>query len=132
VIVVDSSVWIVTLRSRTAPEAAILSALVDADEVVLPLPVRLELLAGVSSRDRAKLRRGLSALPVAYPTDDTWKMIERFVEQAADAGRRFGVGDLLIAALAAEQGALVWSLDRDFVQMARLSFVSLYDGPAQP
>ena len=68
----------------------------------------------------------LSALAVARPTDETWALIERWVATAADKGQRFGVGDLLIAALAAERGALVWSLDRDFERMERLKLVQLY------
>ena len=60
------------------------------------------------------------------PTDDTWSVVERWVEQAADAGQRFTVTDLLIAALAHELTALVWSQDRDFDRMTSLGFVQSY------
>jgi predicted nucleic acid-binding protein len=52
--------------------------------------------------------------------------MDRWAEQAGNRGQRFGVGDLLIAALAHDAGALVWSLDADFGRMARLKFVDLY------
>ena len=126
-IVVDTSVWVAVLRSPTAPEAPILAALLEADAVILVVPVRLELLVGAPARERPRLRRVLSALPIAYPTDETWTLIEGWAAGAVDAGHRFGVGDLLIAALASEQGALVWSLDRDFERMAQLKLVHLYD-----
>jgi predicted nucleic acid-binding protein len=45
----------------------------------------------------------------------------------AERGQSFGVGDLLIGAMAQEAGALVWSLDTDFRRMARLQFVDLYE-----
>jgi predicted nucleic acid-binding protein len=126
VIVVDTSIWVAVLRSRTAPEGAVLAQLLDADSVILPVPVRLELLIGTGAADRARLRSVLSALPVAYPDDDTWKLVEQWADQAAGRGQRFGVGDLLIAALASERGAAVWSLDRDFERMAQLKLVSRY------
>ena len=126
-VVVDTSVWVAVLRSRAAPEGPMLGALLDTDAVILPVPVRLELLLGAPALERTHLRRILSALPVAYPTDETWALIEGWAGEAVDAGDRCGVGDLLIAALASERGALVWSLDRDFERMARLKFVSLYD-----
>jgi predicted nucleic acid-binding protein len=126
VIVVDTSVWVSALRSGTSPEAKVLGQLLDADEVGLAVPVRLELLGGASNHDRVRLRRALSALPLLYPMDSTWQSMETWVERASAAGHRFGVGDLLIGALAHETGSLVWSLDADFARMSRLGFVALY------
>jgi predicted nucleic acid-binding protein len=127
-IAVDPSVWVSALRSPGSPEAPVFGALLDADEVLLPVPVRTELLGGARKADRARLRRLLTALPLAYPTDRTWRLMDDWTGQAGDRGERFGVGDLLIAALAREAGALVWSLDADFRRMARFEFVDLYDG----
>lgn len=126
-IVVDTSVWVSTLRSAASPEAAAFTSLLDADEIALPAPVRTELLAGVSAKDRAALGRALSAIPVLYPTDDTWRLIDKWTERTGRAGQRFGLGDLLIAALAQEAGALVWSLDQDFVRLEKLRLVERYD-----
>jgi predicted nucleic acid-binding protein len=126
-IVVDTSVWVAALRSARCPEAGVLGALIDADEVLLPIPVRIELLSGASGPAKGQLRRGLSALPVAYPTDETWRLLETWVDLAAAKGQRFGVGDLLIGALARESGALVWSLDRDVARLGRLKLIDLYE-----
>lgn len=123
-IVVDTSVWIDAQRRPSGRIAHTLNALLDADEVALPLPVHLELTAGVSRRDRAALLRGLSGLPVIRPTDETWKLIERWVPAAADKGYRFGLSDWLIAALANEIGGMVWSLDEDFAGLERLKLIS--------
>ena len=125
-IVVDTSVWICAFRSSSSRETEVLGALLDADEVALAVPVRIEILSGASKRDRVRLRRVLSALPVLYPTDETWRLIDSWIDRSGPAGQRFGVGDLLIAALARETGGLLWSLDADFFRMARLGFVDLY------
>lgn len=126
-IVVDTSVWVAALRPKSSPEATILEQLLDADDVALAVPVRVELLSGAAKADRSRLRRALSALPVLYPSDESWSLIDAWVERAGDAGERFGFGDLLIGALAAETGSLVWSLDADFMRMRRLRFVDLYE-----
>ena len=126
-IVVDTSVWVEALRRSTTWHAARLQRLLDADEVALPVPVRTELLSGASKADRPRLKRALSALPLVYPSDDTWATIDQWVERAGNAGTRFGLGDLLIAALAVECGALLWSLDADFARMEKLRLIERYD-----
>ena len=126
-VVVDTSVWVAVLRSAGAREAPAFAALLESDDVIVPILVRLELLAGVSSKERPRLRRMLSALPIAYPDEETWPLIDGWIERAVGQGQRFGLGDLLIAAVASQQGALVWSLDGDFERMERLKLVSLYN-----
>ena len=125
-IVVDTSVWVAAMRGPETATATILRGLIDADEAALALPVRHELMAGVARKDRAAFKRALTALPIVQPTDETWQRIEQWIEPAADAGHRFAVTDLLIAGLAHDVDALVWSLDADFDRMESLGMVRLY------
>jgi predicted nucleic acid-binding protein len=124
VIAVDTSVWIDFFRGRQ-PVAAKLSDLLDRHEVALPVPVRIEILAGASKVEQARLGRLLSALPLLYPTEFSWRRMVGWVMKSAAAGQRFGLGDLLVAAVAADHDATIWSLDADFKRLERLGFVSL-------
>lgn len=124
-IVVDTSVWVAALR-RPGQAATHLGLLFDRDEVLLAAPVRVEILSGASRTDRPRLRRLLSALPVAYPGSGTWERIDLWVEKAGEAGERFGFTDLLIGVLAAESGAPIWLLDPDFERLARIGLVALH------
>jgi len=126
VIVVDSSVWIAALRKPVSEEGDVLRQLLDADLVALPVPVRTELLLGTGGRTRERLARTLAALPLIYPTDDTWRTIDAWTLRAGEAGERFSLGDLLIGVLAATEQALVWSLDDDFRRLAKLKLLTLY------
>ena len=126
-IVVDTSVWVRALRDRSSTEASILTQLLDDDEVLLPIPVKVELLSGTSKRDRAALVQSLEALPLAYPSEDTWRTMVQWTEQTGAAGLSFGVGDLLIAGVAREHDALVWSLDSAFERLERLGLIAQYE-----
>jgi len=129
VIVVDTSVWILALRSASGPEAITLRSLLDADEVALAVPVRTELLMGARAGDRKKLAKELKGLPLLYPTDESWRTVDRWTERASRAGVTFSIGDLLIGVLAADIGGLVWSLDSDFDRMEKLKLVDRFTGP---
>src|SRR5215208_199013 len=74
-------------RSSTGcREARHLRELLDRDEVALAVVVRLEILAGASRQDLARLRCDLAALPTFSPTSPTWRTMESWLEQAASAG----------------------------------------------
>jgi predicted nucleic acid-binding protein len=126
VIVVDTSVWVESNRARGTSIRETLRSLLDADEVALALPVRLELTAGIARKERGPFLRGLSGLPVLVPTEDTWRLVESWVGPANDKGHRFAIADLLIAGLTNEIGGLVWSLDDDFARLAKLGYVQRY------
>jgi predicted nucleic acid-binding protein len=122
-IVVDTSVWVAFLRDAASPVRPVLVELLDEDQALLPRPVRVELLSGAGGHTVALLQRTLGALETLTPSLDTWALVERWALAAASRGVRFGVGDLLIAACAAERGAQLWTLDEDFEAMVRLKWV---------
>jgi predicted nucleic acid-binding protein len=125
----DTSVWVKVLREEMGPTALHFAELVEADEVVVPAPVRIEILAGAPQHEFAELVDGFSGMKGLVPGQATWEKLEVWVGEAVAAGERFGLADLLIGAIAAEQGAKVWSLDADFARMQKLGFVELYAAP---
>jgi predicted nucleic acid-binding protein len=91
-----------------------------------------------TDRRRARRYRNRSRIAVGVTRDlaqdpvwsasvvETWARMEQWIGQATDGGERFGVMDLLVASIATDQEAPLWSLDRDFRRMARLGFLELY------
>ena len=127
-IVVDTSVWADYFRPGAAATTSHLQSLLDQDQVALVTPVRIELISGARRTDVARLKRLLSALPTWVPTIATWTTMERWAEHGGGRGQRFGLGDLLVGAIAAEHATPVWSLDADFQRMKNLGFIKLH-GP---
>ena len=99
------------------------------DQVMLAAPVRVEILSGSSKRDYSRLRILLSALPLLLPTENSWAVMETWVQEAVRAGQCFGIGDLLIGAIAAENKIPIWSLDSDFSRMAAFGWLQLHRLP---
>lgn len=125
-IVVDTSVWIEFFRGRDASLCTQFEALVNADEVALAAPVRVEILGRARKNELSRLRRVMDALPLLVPSESVWLAIEAWVTRALAAGHHFGVGDLLVAGVAAENRARVWSLDADFWRMAKFGWIDLW------
>jgi predicted nucleic acid-binding protein len=126
VIVVDTSIWIRALRSTAAAEAITLRSLLEADEVALAAPVRSELLMAARLTDRTRLERELKGVPLLYPSDDSWRTLDRWTLIASRSGATFSVSDLLIGVLTTEIGGLVWSADSDFSRMAALKLIQRF------
>ena len=103
-----------------------MTRLLDSDEVALAVPVYLEVLTGATRENRSRLHGLLSALPIFYPTRETWTRVEGWIPVATERGHRFGIMDLVIASIAAEWRGNLWSLDEDFRRMARLEFAELF------
>ncbi|MFN0064431.1 MAG: PIN domain-containing protein [Myxococcaceae bacterium] len=122
----DTSVWVAAFRRRDSTEAMRLATLMDESHVALSTPVRVEILSGCSSRELPRMQRLLSSFPLFAPSQDTWGLLERWLSKTTAAGERFGLVDLLIAAIAAERGGLVWSLDSAFARLAKLRLVKPY------
>jgi predicted nucleic acid-binding protein len=125
-IFVDTSVWVAFFRGRTPEVAAELRRLLDDDQVAVPVPVRAELLSGASLDGQARIKRSFAALPTFFPSRDTWALLDNWIARATRARERFGVGDMLIGALAAERGGRVWSADDDFTRMSRLGLLRIH------
>lgn len=104
-----------------------LDELLDLDAVAVPVPVRIEILAGCKPKEQAGMRQMLSALPTFYPSSSTWTSLDHWIETATRSGHQFALGDLLIAAITAEQKGRVWSLDEDFTRLKKLKLVEVYD-----
>ena len=122
-IFVDTSIWIEFFRGGDGVLASRLVRDLDRDQVALAAPVYFELLSGASGGDHSQLEKLLPALPIFYPTSETWTRMQDWIRIAVSAGQRFGFADLLIGAIAAGEGGEVWSLDSDFERMESLDFV---------
>jgi predicted nucleic acid-binding protein len=121
VVLVDTSVWIATFRSRRKLK---IEALVDFDDVVTCLPVVQEVLQGFRDERAYQLaREAMLSLPIV----ESPLRLAVFDEAAAmyRSARRAGVTvrsgvDCLIAACAVRHGLTVLHHDRDFDQLARV------------
>ncbi len=124
-IVVDTSVWIHFFRVKDPVLVARLKELLDEDQVSLALPVRFEILSGTPRQELQRMGRLLNALPLLYPTEETWIRMEEWISLGLNRGERFGVLDLMIAAITHQHQASLWSLDNDFARMQKLGWIRL-------
>lgn len=126
-ILVDSWVWIDFFRTSPGPAGQELRRLIaEAEPTALTGVVVTEILQGLT-RDVTRIERYLAQ----------WEMLEpegpsTYVEAAAlyRQGRAKGISlttiDALIAAIAMEHGASVFTLDKNFFRIAAIANLPLY------
>ena len=126
-ILVDSSVWVDFFRSSPGRAGAELRRMIEESEpFALTGIVVAEVLQGLT-RDIDTIERFLSQWDVLDAQG-----FETYTRAAAihRAGRSKGIAlstiDTLIAAIALDHGAVLFTLDRDFSRIARLTGLKLY------
>jgi predicted nucleic acid-binding protein len=127
VILVDSSVWVDSFKSHSGPAGVELRRMIEEGEpLVLTGIVVAEVLQGLI-RDAGVIERFLAQWDMLEPKGfDTYRSAAAIYRAGRKSGTTSSTIDSLIAAIALEHGASVFTLDRDFVRIARMTGLQLY------
>ena len=121
-LLVDSSVWIDTLRSADSDATRFL-ALRDEEELAVTGVIFQEVMQGVvDDRIYERLQGMFSGMLLLEPRElSTYEIAAQLYRRARGAGFTIrSAADCLIAALALEHGALLVHNDRDFFFLAKI------------
>lgn len=126
-ILVDSSVWIDFLSVSPGPAGTELRRLIEeAEPVAVAGVVVTEVLQGLS-RDAGIMERYLSQFEMLEPTGfETYKAAAAMYRSARAKGITLTTIDTLIASIALENAANLFTLDQDFDRVARITRLALY------
>lgn len=126
-ILVDSSVWVDFFRTSTGRGGAELRRMIEESEpFALTGIVAAEVLQGLK-RDAGAIERFLAQWDMLEPSGfDTYRSAAAIYRSGRQKGITSSTIDTLIAAIALEHGATVFTLDRDFVRIARMTGLELY------
>jgi predicted nucleic acid-binding protein len=129
-ILVDTSVWIDFFSSSSSPASRELQRLIlEAEPIALAGVIVLEILQGLK-RDVPHIERYLLQWEMLEPGGfSTYREASAIFRLARSKGISLTSIDTLIAVIAIERGASVFSLDQDFSQIARITSLQLYSLP---
>jgi predicted nucleic acid-binding protein len=127
-ILVDSSVWIDFFSSRPGPSGQELRRLIeDGATVAVTGVVVSEVLQGLK-RDVERIENYLSLFELLEASGlQTYLRAAELFRLARSRVATLTTTDVIIATIAAENYAEIFSLDRDFLRIAKLSGIPLYD-----
>ena len=130
-ILVDSSVWIDFFSSSPGRAGDELRRMIaDAEPFALTGVVVTEILQGLT-RDASRIEQYLSQWELLEPSGfRTYREAAAIFRLARAKGVSLTTIDALIAAIALEHGASVFTLDKDFSRIARLTGLPLH--PLRP
>jgi len=130
-ILVDSSVWIDFFNSAPGPAGDELRELIrDAEPFALTGVVVTEILQGLT-RDARRIEQYLSQWEMLQPRGfRTYREAAAIFRLARSKGVSLTTIDALIAAIALEHRVSVFTLDKDFSRIARLTGLPLHPIPA--
>ena len=129
-ILVDSSVWVDFFSSSPGSAAAELRRMIaEAEPFALVGVIVAEILQGLT-RDVTQIERHLAQWEMLEPRGfSTYAEAAAIFLRARAKGIALTTIDTLIAAIALEHGARLFTLDQDFTRIARLTRLALYRPP---
>ena len=126
-VLVDTSVWIAFFREKSSTAAKALDALLEEGEVCICGLIEAELIPGLRQNDRERVRSLLAGVSRIEIQPDIWSNIIKIQESALARGLGpFSIPDLLLASLAIQNNFPVFSLDRHFEDLSRLTSLILW------
>lgn len=129
-ILVDTSVWIEFFSTSPARAGGELRRMIDeAEPFALTGVIVAEILQGLR-RDVHRIERFLSMWELLEPRGfSTYREASAISRLARSKGISLTTIDTLIAAISLEHGASLFSLDKDFSRVARITPLLLYSLP---
>lgn len=130
-LIADTSAWIEYLRRTESATDLALDAAIARDEVVVPEPVKAELLVGARSNDELRaLRRMLEHFEVMLitPRDDFEQAVALHLQCRSVGVTPRGLVDCTIAAMAVRSGLPLLHHDRDFAALAPVAGITQAPG----
>jgi predicted nucleic acid-binding protein len=126
-ILVDGSVWVDFFSSRPGSAGAELRRMIDDNEpLALTGVVVTEVLQGIT-RDAGRIERFLGEWDMLEPKGfETYRAAAAICRVARGKGISLTTIDTLIAAIALEHGASVFTLDHDFSSIALITGLVLH------
>lgn len=124
-IIVDTSVWVEFFRAPSSPLTRHLLGLLRSNRVVLVGMVLAELLQGIrNSKEAARVRRSLEALPYTETTRSAWQMAGEVSAALRRKGVTVPLSDLVIAAVALGEDCELFTVDPHFELVPQLKLHS--------
>jgi predicted nucleic acid-binding protein len=126
-VLVDTSVWIHFFRDKSSTAAKALDSLLEQGEACICGLIEAELIPGLRRGDRTQVRILMAGLPRLEIPPDIWPVLTDIQEKALSQGMGpFSIPDLLLTALALRNEAALFSLDRHFEALARLTGLKIW------
>jgi predicted nucleic acid-binding protein len=126
-VLVDTSVWIAFFKEGSSPAAKKLDVLLEEGEACFCGLIEAELLPGLRKEDRAGVRTLMSGLPCLEIATDIWADVADIQERSLAQGLGpFSIPDLILASVALRHKVALFSLDRHFLSIARVTGLQLW------
>lgn len=121
-VIVDTSIWLEALRKKDTSDdiKQKLQQLIHEHRVIVPGPVRQELLAGArDSKQFLELKDRLRFFPDLPIQSDDYELAAEFFAVCRSRGIQGSHIDFLICAVSVHHQCLIYTADQDFYQFAK-------------